>query len=363
MALTVPSKRPVPDAAVSTSEFSSSGWLYYRTSKEERIRLRYFMQWGYELSIYKHEVLADEATAIRYGVIDCRALVDVRFAYINSPENAVELILGSETSVIIIPRTDQEAVMWRNSLLDVKRAYGQLESGKNKEDTFGTGVFISRGSTFSTHKDNEELLRLQIESAVIYSSNLQDWDGRKWIPKYFVLTSSRVLMISLALHLYDEEPDILGSFATKDIVEVRACNEKEEAETGNCKTACVITLRSLSNAVGDVIQTVPDRMIVSCDSIDHCLEWMRLLCSSNGKLELKKNAATGYWGSVNRIASLSRHQSFLATAPLSAAIAAANSGSTASAHGGERTRRMTRQDAARKRTSELIMNRKSMMGM
>ncbi|KAG1705232.1 hypothetical protein DVH05_004163 [Phytophthora capsici] len=360
---TVPSKRPVPDAAVSASEFSSSGWLYYRTSNEERIRLRYFMQWGYELSIYKHEVLADEATAIRYGVIDCRALVDVRFAYINSPENAVELILGSETSVIIIPRTDQEAVMWRNSLLDVKRAYGQLESGKNKEDTFGTGVFISRGSTFSTHKDNEELLRLQIESTVIYSSNLQDWDGRKWIPKYFVLTSSRVLMMSLALHLYDEEPDILGSFATKDIVEVRACNEKEEAETGNCKSSCVITLRPQTNA-GDVVQVVPDRMIVKCDSIDHCLEWMRLLCSSNGKLELKKNAATGYWGSVNRIASLSRHQSFLATAPLSAAIAAASSGSNASsAHGGERTRRMTRQDAARKRTSELIMNRKSMMGM
>ncbi|KAG6964789.1 hypothetical protein JG688_00007549 [Phytophthora aleatoria] len=361
--LTVPSKRPVPDAAVSASEFSSSGWLYYRTSKEERIRLRYFMQWGYELSIYKHEVLADEATAIRYGVIDCRALVDVRFAYINSPENAVELILGSETSVIIIPRTDQEAVMWRNSLLDVKRAYGQLESGKNKEDTFGTGVFISRGSTFSTHKDNEELLRLQIESTVIYSSNLQDWDGRNWIPKYFVLTSSRVLMMSLALHLYDEEPDILGSFSTKDIVEVRACNEKEEAETGNCKSACVITLRPQSSASGDAIQTVPDRMIVKCDSIDHCLEWMRLLCSSNGKLELKKNAATGYWGSVNRIASLSRHQSFLATTPLSAAIAAANSGSGASAPGGERTRRMTRQDAARKRTSELIMNRKSMMGM
>ncbi|KAG2928427.1 hypothetical protein PC116_g5425 [Phytophthora cactorum] len=360
--LTVPSKRPVPDAAVSASEFSSSGWLYYRTSKEERIRLRYFMQWGYELSIYKHEVLADEATAIRYGVIDCRALVDVRFAYINSPENAVELILGSETSVIIIPRTDQEAVMWRNSLLDVKRAYGQLESGKNKEDTFGTGVFISRGSTFSTHKDNEELLRLQIESTVIYSSNLQDWDGRNWIPKYFVLTSSRVLMMSLALHLYDEEPDILGSFSTKDIVEVRACNEKEEAETGNCKSACVITLRPQSSASGDAIQTVPDRMIVKCDSIDHCLEWMRLLCSSNGKLELKKNAATGYWGSVNRIASLSRHQSFLATTPLSAAIAAANSGSGASAPGGERTRRMTRQDAARKRTSELIMNRKSMMG-
>ncbi|CAI5742668.1 unnamed protein product [Hyaloperonospora brassicae] len=352
---TAPLKRPVPDVAASTSEFSSSGWLYYRTSKEERIRLRYFMQWGYELSIYKHEVLADEATSIRYGVIDCRALVDVRFAYINSPENAVELILGSETSVIIIPRTDQEAVMWRSSLLDVKRAYGQLESGKNREDTFGTGVFISRGSTFSSQKDNEELLRLQIESAVMYSSNLQDWDGRKWIPKYFVLTSSRVLIMSLALHLFDEEPDILGSFASKDILEVRACNEMEEAEVGNCKSACVITLRPQTGVTAEAIPTVPDRMVVKCDSIDHCLEWMRLLCGSNGKLELRKNAATGCWGSVNRIASLSRHQSFLATAPLSAAIAAANSGS------GTATRRKTRQDAARKRTSELIMNRKSMM--
>ncbi|KAJ8525967.1 hypothetical protein ON010_g15200 [Phytophthora cinnamomi] len=138
--------------------------------------------------------------------------------------------------------------------------------------------------------------------------------------------------MSLALHLYDEEPDILGSFSTKDIMEVRACNDKEEAETGNCKSACVITLRPQSSSAGDVIQAVSDRMIVS----------------SNGKLELKKNAATGYWGSVNRIASLSRHQSFLATAPLSAAIAAANSGSSASTQGGERTRRMTRQDAARK---------------
>ncbi|TDH70797.1 hypothetical protein CCR75_001149 [Bremia lactucae] len=354
----VPLKIASPDATMPAGDFSSKGWLYYRTSNEERIRLRYFMQWGYELSIFKHEVLADEAIAIRYGVIDCRALVDVRFAYINSPENAVELMLGSDTSVIIIPRTDQEAVMWRNSLLDVKRAYGHLESGKNKEDTFGTGVFISRGSTFSTNKDHEELLRWQIESAVIYSSNLQDWDGRNWISKYVVLTSSRVLMMSLALHLYDEEPDILGSFPTKDIMEVRACNEEEEAETGHCKSACVVTLRPSSGLVS------AERIIIKCDSIDHCLEWMRLLCSSNGKLELKKNAATGCWGSVNRIASLSRHQSFLATAPLTAAIAAAkNSNSGTPARGGERTRRMTRQDAARKRTSELIMNRKSMMKM
>lgn len=248
--------------------FSSSGWLYYRTSSEERIRLRYFVQWGYELSIYKHEILPDEANSIRYGVIDCRALVDVKFAYINSPENAVELILGSDISVIIIPRTDEEAVMWRNSLLDVKRAYGQLESGKDKDDILGSGVFISRGSTFSIHKDNEELLRMQIEAAVIYSTNLQDWDGKKWIPKYFVLTSSRVLVNSLALHLYDEEPDILGSFATKDILEVRSCNEIEEAETGNVKTACVVTLRPgfAGDAEAASANTLPERMIIRCDS-------------------------------------------------------------------------------------------------
>lgn len=83
---------------------------------------------------------------------------------------------------------------------------------------------------------------------------------------------------------------------------------------------------------------------------DHCLEWMRLLCSSNGKLELKKNAATGYWGSVNRVASLSRHHSFLATAPLSAMLSSSSSlgDSNVSSVGGDRSRRMSRQDAARK---------------
>lgn len=265
----VPVVRPhVPTKDAADGFFSSSGWLYYRTSSEERIRLRYFVQWGYELSIYKHEILPDEASAIRYGVIDCRALVDVKFAYINSPENAVELVLGSDISVIVIPRTDEEAVMWRSSLLDVKRAYGQLESGKDKEDLLGSGVFISRGSTFSTQRDNEELLRAQIEAAVIYSTNLQDWDGKKWIPKYFVLTSSRVLVNTLALHLYDEEPDILGSFATKDILEVRSCSELEEAETGNVTTACVVTLRpGFAGSVDTAsANTLPERMIIRCDS-------------------------------------------------------------------------------------------------
>jgi hypothetical protein len=252
--------------------FSASGWLYYRTTKEERLRRRYFVQWGYELSIYKHEVLADEASAIRYGVIDCRALVDVRFAYINAPENAIELVLGAGSmSVVIIPRTDDEAVMWRSALLDVKRAYGYLESGKNKTDIFGSGVFISRGSTFSTQKDNEELLRMQIEASVIYSSNLQEWDGKKWIPKYFVLTSSRVLVLSLAVHLYDEDPDILSSFATKEIVEVRSCTDHEDHEMGGAKTACVVTLQSAPQttpgAVGVATASHEERFVLKCDSL------------------------------------------------------------------------------------------------
>lgn len=121
-------------------------------------------------------------------------------------------------------------------------------------------------------------------------------------------------------------------------------------------------------------------MTTDTDGADHCLEWMRLLCSSNGKLELKKNAATGYWGSVNRIASLSRHQSFLSTTPL--AIATSLSASTSSS-GSDKARRMSRTESAKRcvhrcdrssfyqllndshrslwrfrRTSELILNRK-----
>jgi hypothetical protein len=75
---------------------------------------------------------------------------------------------------------------------------------------------------------------------------------------------------------------------------------------------------------------------------------MRLLCSSNGKLELKKNAATGYWGSVNRIASLSRHQSFLATAPLALGASANSSLASSAGSNGEKTRRMSRADAAKR---------------
>ncbi|GLE07248.1 hypothetical protein PINS_up017308 [Pythium insidiosum] len=106
-----------------------------------------------------------------------------------------------------------------------------------KNDALGPGLYISRGSTFATQKDNEELLRSQIEASVVYSTNLQEWDGKKWIPKYFVLTTSRVLVLSLALHLYDEEPDILGSFATRDIIEVKSCGDNDCVDIGSAHTA------------------------------------------------------------------------------------------------------------------------------
>lgn len=75
---------------------------------------------------------------------------------------------------------------------------------------------------------------------------------------------------------------------------------------------------------------------------------MRLICSSNGKLELKKNAATGYWGSVNRIASLSRHQSFLSTTPLSVVSSLNSSLSSSDGSTGDKARRMSRADAAKR---------------
>lgn len=108
--------------------------------------------------------------------------------------------------------------------------------------------------------------------------------------------------------------------------------------------------------------------------LDHCLEWMRLLCSSNGKLELKKNAATGYWGSVNRIASMFRHESFaLPTAQVDTNDSLADTASLEQRESSYK-RKMSRQDAARRfvvllidrfhltstfrRTSELILNRR-----
>jgi hypothetical protein len=73
---------------------------------------------------------------------------------------------------------------------------------------------------------------------------------------------------------------------------------------------------------------------------------MRLICASNGKLELKKNAATGLWGSVNRIASLSRHHSFMATAPLTVTLAGTTLGDTAGVD--RASRRLSRVDAAKR---------------
>ena len=65
---------PVLPPLSSSSVYQSRGWLHYesfenraspneamtRYSPLHRIRLRYFILWGSDLCVYKHEVLADE---------------------------------------------------------------------------------------------------------------------------------------------------------------------------------------------------------------------------------------------------------------------------------------------------------------
>ncbi|EQC41831.1 hypothetical protein SDRG_00690 [Saprolegnia diclina VS20] len=276
---------------------SNTGWLFYRSGVNERYRRRFFVLRGFELSIYKHDLGADEI-AIRYGVVDVRSVLDVQFVSRNCPENAIELAF-SATTLTLIPPSDAAAVAWRSAFLDVKRSVVT-----NHDVT--SGVLISRSSTFALQKENEELLRMQIETLVSFAANLLAYDGSKWVANYYVMTSARLLVFSLAVHLYDEDPDLLSTFETKHIVQVRSLTLDEEAERSGSNSACAFSIH---------LSTVPDPLVLKCETFDHCLQWMRMLCHSNGKLELKRNAATGVWGSVNRIASLSRHNSFLAAGP------------------------------------------------
>ncbi|KAH9086435.1 hypothetical protein LEN26_020082 [Aphanomyces euteiches] len=306
---------------------NARGWLYYRTSPTQRLRRRYFVQYGSELSIYKHELLPEEPSAIRYGVIDCRALLDVHFISTNCPENAMELEFVNAT-VLIVPESDAAALAWRQVLIDVKRTY----SGSNGR--FDNAVLISRSSTFASQKESETLLRSQIESSVQFVANMQEWDGSKWVANYFVLTGSRLLVFSLAVHLYDEDPDLLSTFVMKQITYVRNLTPDEE-DGGASKS---------SFAVG----FAHSKLILKCDTVDLCLQMMRLLCHSNGKLELKQNATTGAWGSVNRIASMSRHNSFLLSTP-----PAFDTTSKESAG------RVSRRASMQRRTSELIQRQRT----
>ncbi|OQR97167.1 hypothetical protein THRCLA_07073 [Thraustotheca clavata] len=310
---------------------SQGGWIYYRSGSHERFRRRFFVLLGNELSIYKHELIPDEA-AIRYGVIDVRGLFDVQFVSKNCPENAMELQFANQT-LMLIPSTDAAACTWQSALLDVKRS----SISSVMHDRLEKSVIISRSSTFAVQKENEELLRSQIEALVTFAANLQEWDGSKWVANYYVMTTARVLVFSLAVHLYDEDPDLLSTFVTKHIVEVRSLTTEEENETGGSSSKCSFLVQLAGRA---------KKIILKCETFDHCLQWMRMLCHSNGKLELKRNASTGVWGSVNRIASLSRHNSFLATGP--PRFTEATSG------------RLSRQEAMRRRTSELIQSRQSM---
>ncbi|KAF0689790.1 Aste57867_18778 [Aphanomyces stellatus] len=317
---------------------NARGWLYYRTAPKQRLRRRFFVQYGSELSIYKHELLPDEPSAIRYGVIDCRALLDVHFVSTNCPENAMELEF-STTTLLIVPESDQAAMAWRTLLLDVKRTFN---GANNRIDN---GVLISRSSTFASQKENETLLRTQIESSVRFAANMQEWDGSKWVANYFVLTGSRLLVFSLAVHLYDEDPDLLSTYTTKQITQVRSLTADEEA-------TCDVGASSKS---AFVIGFAKSKLVLKCETVDLCLQLMRLLCHSNGKLELKQNAATGTWGSVNRVASLSRHSSFLLPNPPPALATAA----AAAAEKEMPTGRPSRRASMQRRTSELIQRQRT----
>ncbi|OQS01138.1 hypothetical protein ACHHYP_01735 [Achlya hypogyna] len=329
-----------PQALMKTTAFLDSleaepaldagrGWLYYRSGTNERYRRRYFVLRGHELAIYKHEVGPDEA-AIRYGVVDVRALLDASFVSHNCPENAMDLQFG-HTTLTLIPPSDASAVAWRAALLDVKRSI------VSNHEPSEASVLISRSSTFAAQKENEELLRTQIETLVSFAANLLAWDGSKWVANYYVMTAARLLVFSLALHLYDEDPDLLSTVETKHIVQVRSLSPEEEQERGGGTSACAFLVQ---------LSTTPTPLVLKCETFDHCLQWMRMLCHSNGKLELKRNAATGVWGSINRIASLSRHNSFMATGPPRFSEATAG--------------RLSRQETLRRRTSELLHSRQSM---
>ncbi|RHY31466.1 hypothetical protein DYB32_003469 [Aphanomyces invadans] len=207
---------------------NARGWLYYRmASTKQRLRRRYFVQYGSELSIYKHELLPNEPSAIRYGVVDCRALVDVRFVTTNCPENALALEFAN-TTLVLVAESDAATLAWRALLLDVKRTFNPTG---NRMDH--GGVLISRSSTFASQKENEALLRNQIELSVQFAANMQEWDGSKWVANYFVLTGSRLLVFSLAVHLYDEDPDLLATYPTKLITYVRSLLDEEGAAVGS----------------------------------------------------------------------------------------------------------------------------------
>ncbi|ETV84138.1 hypothetical protein, variant 2 [Aphanomyces astaci] len=263
------------------------GWLYYRTSStKQRLRRRYFVQYGSELSIYKHELLSNEPSAIRYGVLDCRALVDVRFITTQCPENALALEFAA-TTLVLVAESDAATLAWRALLLDVKRTFNPTGSRRTDHG----GVLISRSSTFQN--ENEALLRNQIEQSVQFAANMHEWDGSKWVANYFVLTGSRLLVFSLAVHLYDEDPDVLSTYPTTLITSVRSVTDDDGV--GDVLHGQSPPLAKTSFVLG-FGRDVNSKLILKCETVDLCLQLMRLLCLSNGKLELKQSAATGSWG-------------------------------------------------------------------
>jgi hypothetical protein len=112
---------------------SPRGWLFYRplsrsklpssSNAAERLRRRYFVLRGHELSIYKHALCDDEEResislthalsshhAIRYGVMDLAAVQHVAFGQTHAPENTIELYFETSFSIVMIPPSDASAV-------------------------------------------------------------------------------------------------------------------------------------------------------------------------------------------------------------------------------------------------------------
>ena len=66
--------------------------------------------------------------------------------------------------------------------------------------------------------------------------------------------------------MYDEEPDILSSFITRNIVEVRSLSQDEEAETGQSKFAFIVEFKSAEKKSSIVHTSVPSRILLKCET-------------------------------------------------------------------------------------------------
>ena len=242
----------------------------------------------------------EETMALRYHVIDCRQLKTVQQLYSGAPENAIQVELSSQM-FLIIPKTDADGQMWRDALIETKRLHGGMCTDEFQLDPI------------------EEQLRV----TSLRQGNVEQWNGTAWQSKYYVLTEARLLVFTCAMDLYDEDPDIIESVTTKSILDIRSIEKNEKNSTFQLELQCTRTI------------------LVQTETEESCFEWMKALCFANGKLELRRNAMNHLWGSVNQIATMSRHSSYQV--------------SQQHIRSPDTRRRST---AAQRRTSELLIRRR-----